>query len=1150
MAPGSRHTDPGGGHDGYPMSAARSIPLVSFVRRRLALVAVTMVLLASAADARAQSTCSAPGQPPCCFLGVCTICDPGLVLIVFLNQCSDSDGFPVACGGEGERPCTVLEHIPSCKSGLFEIPFPGGNCTRLDSDGFPTFCGGEGERPCAINEHIPSCKSGLFEIPFPGGNCTRLDSDGFPPFCGGVDERACAVNEHIPSCKSGLIEERGNCRAIDTDGFPTSCGGDGEPGCEITVQVILGITSCKGCHVEIPAAGGTCRAVKDDRYPAVCGACNQVPCDITTQAQLLQASCKPGLTESGGLCKRLDANGTPITCAGLGEPDLATTAGPPAPSPGQEAWGYADLHTHPFSNIAFGGLTVWGEPFDANGIGSALPHCDYACGFRAIEANGTPIAPAAFPLPPGVPVHGPFGTLDLFGIAGSDDLPLTHGVGGYPAFDGWPRHHRISHQQMYHRWIERAWRGGLRLMVTHAVNNEVLCRLSKRREGFACEDMPTVDRQIQAVKDLEAFIDQKSGGPGQGWFRIATSAAHARQILDEGKLVVVLGIEVDSLFGCGLNASCTAAGVRDDLAAYHAMGVRHILPIHLFDNAFGGTAIYEDNFNIANLVLSNQFLAAEDCSQEGVEFHLSDLGEDPMSVLIRTVAGAVLGITIPPATYPPGGHCNARGLTPLGESLVKLIMGRGMILDLDHMSYRATDRALEIAVDEDYPVVVGHARFQETLANDPNADDHLKAEYAKLRRHVEAIRDLGGLVAPLLHQGEAHAMQQVAQVPSDCSNSTKTWAQAYLYAVEQMSTGSFHQAVALGSDFNGGISQVGPRLGPLACQGESHPDQGGGINYAFPGHGIPGQFEMSASGSMAFDYNEVGLAHVGLFPDFIEDLKAIGLTDGQIEPLFRSAEAYVDLWERIEAGDHFPPVTAYVPSPPPNAAGWHNTEVDVALQASPDPDGWEVAEVHAQAGGAQTIPPFSASGSEAQLDVVVEGATTITFHAEDEAGNEEEEKTATVLTDWTPPALAWSGGGGTHTVADFLDLGCTASDALSGIASSTCLARVDPAYHFPPGLNTITAEVTDLAGNEATADVSFTVIVDFESLSNLVSRIVAPGKAQKFLLKKLAVAEAAGADVTKKEKQLTKFQHKVANQAGRAVATADAPILIALADAL
>ena len=31
-----------------------------------------------------------------------------------------------------------------------------------------------------------------------------------------------------------------------------------------------------------------------------------------------------------------------------------------------------------------------------------------------------------------------------------------------------------------------------------------------------------------------------------------------------------------------------------------AMGVRHIIPIHLVDNYYGGTAVYSDAFNAVN----------------------------------------------------------------------------------------------------------------------------------------------------------------------------------------------------------------------------------------------------------------------------------------------------------------------------------------------------------------------------------------------------------------------------------------------------------------------------------------------------------------------------------------------------------------------
>ena len=37
-----------------------------------------------------------------------------------------------------------------------------------------------------------------------------------------------------------------------------------------------------------------------------------------------------------------------------------------------------------------------------------------------------------------------------------------------------------------------------------------------------------------------------------------------------------------------------------------------------------------------------------------------------------------------------------------------------------------------------------------------------------------------------------------------------------------------------------------------------------------------------------------------MLPDFIEDLRKIGVDDEHLEPLFRSAEAYVSMWERAE----------------------------------------------------------------------------------------------------------------------------------------------------------------------------------------------------------------------------------------------------------
>ena len=79
--------------------------------------------------------------------------------------------------------------------------------------------------------------------------------------------------------------------------------------------------------------------------------------------------------------------------------------------------------------------------------------------------------------------------------------------------------------------------------------------MNGQKPAYDCDDMPAVDRQLAAAKPMEQYVDAQYGGPGQGWFRIAYSAAEARQIINSGKLAVVLGIEVDELFGCGVQGT-------------------------------------------------------------------------------------------------------------------------------------------------------------------------------------------------------------------------------------------------------------------------------------------------------------------------------------------------------------------------------------------------------------------------------------------------------------------------------------------------------------------------------------------------------------------------------------------------------------------
>src|SRR5262249_16511580 len=120
--------------------------------------------------------------------------------------------------------------------------------------------------------------------------------------------------------------------------------------------------------------------------------------------------------------------------------------------------------------------------------------------------------------------------------------------------------------------------------------------------------------------------------------------------------------------------------------------------------------------------------------------------------------------------------------------------------------------------------------------------------------------------------------------------------------------------VAFGSDFNGIAGHVGPRFGTDACGGAGSPSQDSGLShlrqlhennrlqYPFTIDGF-GTFDKQVTGKKTFDFTGGGLAHGGLLPDMAADMKGIGLSDEQLEPLFRSAEGYIRVGGRAEGID-------------------------------------------------------------------------------------------------------------------------------------------------------------------------------------------------------------------------------------------------------
>jgi microsomal dipeptidase-like Zn-dependent dipeptidase len=706
---------------------------------------------------------------------------------------------------------------------------------------------------------------------------------------------------------------------------------------------------------------------------------------------------------------------------------VRTTAAPDA-----AIFGMADLHSHAFGDLAFGGKLVWGKAWDSRGPDFALPGC--------------------------TPAHGLGGVGDLIGNYLGGHFP-GHATGGWDQFDGWPAWNSYTHQQVYYEWLKRAYDGGLRLMVVPAVNNELLCAINGQAPGASCDDMATVDAQLDAAKQLEAYVGSLPGG---GWFKIAYSGTEARQIINSGRLAVVLGIEVDALFGCRVGGTCNDAFVNQKLDDYYAKGVRHLFPIHVANNAFGGSALYNDLFDYANRLTTGAFFTKRECASEGFA-HKAGAPD----ALVTIVAG-ILGIGNPASTSFTA-ECNASGLSPLGENLVRQMMQRGMIVDIDHMSVRAAERTLQIAEAVQYPAVVaGHTGLLDLSIGSR------RWESQRTAGQLQRIRALGGLIAPGLSTGTTDEVAQEASlsVTNDCSNSSKTWAQAYLSAVNAFG-GTGTAAVGFGSDFNGLAGEPGPRFGPHACPGDNpRTAQGGGVAYPFPIHAPNGAFvghlDKSALGRRAWDFNQDGIAHVGLLPDFVHDLKTVGLTNEQLDPLFRSAEAYVAMWERAQRAGA-PTVTAGV-SPVPNGAGWHRADATVTITGAASPIGRPVASIVYSAAGAQPSSGTLVSGTSATLPISVEGTTSVYFASEDDTGRRSPTGVLTVGLDKTAPAAQCDAPDGAWHPTD-VRLACSAIDAVSGTVGD---AYFDLATAVAVGAETASAPtgtwpLLDFAGNASIA---------------------------------------------------------------------------------
>jgi len=507
-----------------------------------------------------------------------------------------------------------------------------------------------------------------------------------------------------------------------------------------------------------------------------------------------------------------------------------TSTGTPAKglTPYSETRGYIDAHMHLMAFEAFGGKVHCGRPWHPYGVEYALPDCNAD---PALGAQNAALESAAGKGPP------------------TDQV-------GWPTFNQWPAYNSLTHEASYWKWLERAWKSGLRSYVNLLVDNEALCKLVPVRAN-SCNDMESVRLQRKRIFELQDYIDAQYGGPGKGFFRIVTDPFQARRVANDGKMAVVLGIEVSRLFGCGINnglPQCDKAQIDRQLDEVYNLGVRQMELINKFDNAFGGVAGDTGQtgtaVNSQNRTETGRFWDMRHCDGEGPDDHdreQTTSGHPDQDAIF----GAAFANGVPPGSaplYPPAPHCNNQGLSDLGEFVVRRMMRKGMVIDPDHLGVYARRGLLNIAQGDGYSGLISSHTW-----STPEAEGR--------------ILRAGGLVTPY-------------------AGASTLFAKKYR-EVQAQRDPRWHTAGGYGADANG-----------LGKQGPPRPDAAKNpVVYPFKSFDGSVTFNREVSGRRTFDINKEGVANYGLYADWYEDLRKVA-GDSILEDMSLGADSYFRTWER------------------------------------------------------------------------------------------------------------------------------------------------------------------------------------------------------------------------------------------------------------
>lgn len=534
--------------------------------------------------------------------------------------------------------------------------------------------------------------------------------------------------------------------------------------------------------------------------------------------------------------------------------------------------GIVDMHTHPMSHLGFGGKVMHGAPDEQTLMLSGSVYRGSDIGNLSNCRDSLRPGSINIALSRCDAVHGGWegsnncGDVIRSSVVGKlDKIYKYFGYkeDGFPDFKVWPHQTSVTHQQMWYQWIKRAYDGGLRVMVSLAVHNGLLTKIVNGQ--MYTDDKSSADLQI---REMKSFVSRHAD-----FMEIAKSPEDLIRINNANKLAIILGIEVDDIGNFSYNRAynkvpVTINDVKTELQRLYDMDVRYLFPIHMSNNAFGGTAVNSELFALISKYYTNNYIEVDNVCNEGLGYDLKvydvfSIGATFDRIGLRSRDVGYIVDRQPVYTPPTAGcgHANSLGLTSLGINTLLEMMKMGFIIDIDHMSRKSMKSAIAVSkIFRNYPLNSGHNGIGPEGGNERNLSTEI----------VDSIYKTGGMVGI----GSTNAL------PSDFANN-------FMNVFRRMGL----KNVAIGTDANG--MEPLPRSTPGLNSIEFYRD--------FP---LP----KCQTGNRVWDYTNLssstiastngGVAHYGLMPEFFKDVSM--QTNGTTikNALNFAADDFLTMWQR------------------------------------------------------------------------------------------------------------------------------------------------------------------------------------------------------------------------------------------------------------